>query len=258
MIELLFRPGPPSSEPIPLLPELPGVDLTKLTATLLSNAGGYWRAFPEPAPGTRVREWYADLWQALRPDEQASLVMAAGSGAIWLAPILGDRSEIFAVVREPLQALVAIDSANVPKQSQLQRLGAAGENARMDALRPFANPQARALLAPWIETDELPVSFGPPPDADTWRALLFEQQVPKRQFTRRTELGPVAHQLARRVGCSRKLVAEIGTERVSGRRPAGRSRRHQLLLDLNWLDAELHNVAGGSAGADDRRRNDRR
>jgi hypothetical protein len=107
----------------------------------------------------------------------------------------------------------------------------------------FFNYQARSLLAPFCDTFELPLTPGPPEDADLWRQRLFA--VVDEHYT----VG-----VTEQMGRSLRLFSELfGWE--FAREPHDKRNPHrppvaELAPDLretiaacNWLDAELHRRA---------------
>ena len=139
---------------------------------------------PGPLEGVdddAVRRWHRDAWLAMSHDERASVVVAAGPGVASLAPLLSGNGEIVVVVHEPLEAIATLARAGRPIPSPQ------GPEDSDDELNPqqkrrrrsVANPQARAILMISPEIVEFTPTLGPPPDADRWRTLLFEETLPR-------------------------------------------------------------------------------
>jgi len=221
VLELLFAEDAP--EPPVVALHLAGCTEQPLSVCLPRRAAARRRLFPAPAPGAApsdVRSWYRDLWWALSGHERNSLVGAAGPGAACLALLLSDRgARVLATVREPRDAVAAAVAAGarLPNRAALLALRDDPGRTTKPRLRAVANAQSRELLVPWVEADDLPVTVGPPSDAHRWRELLFEQALPTLQPA------PVE-------GVAPAPVEEL---------PRGHAYT-TLLLELNWLDRELH------------------
>jgi hypothetical protein len=190
------------------------------------------------------RRWHRDAWWAMPEAERSSVVLASGPGVACLAPLLQGAGEVVAAVREPLRAVKAILDAGFPppKPATLRALGDEPMRIRDRGVTAIANPQARALLAPLSQADELPVTLGPPPDADRWRALLFDEAMPHVHATAMRDPVVVVKSLATRLGYPQKR-GQRAAETVERLRASDEDvpalRHADLLRELNWLDAEL-------------------
>jgi hypothetical protein len=245
VLELLFAEGA-ARAPLVVLPHLPGAGVGALVRPLLDcAAAARRRVLPAPrpdAPAAAARRWYRDLWLTLPERERAGLVLASGPGAVCLATVADRPVEVVAVVREPAQALAALaaSGARLPRKRALSELEQE-EGSPREWLRAVSNPQARALLLAWAESEDLPVTLGPPPEADRWRGLLVERTAAM-QVVQRAEFPALAHELGGRLECPPEQVAasvaqlDEGAERV-------RNPHSDHLLALNWLDAELYERA---------------
>lgn len=229
VLELIFAADAAPEPPVVAL-QLAGATEQPLSACLPRRATARRRLFPAPGPGAApsdVRSWYRDLWWALSGAERNSLVGAAGPGSACLA-LLSERGAcVLATVREPRVAVAAAVAAGarLPNRAALLALRDDPERTTKPRLRAVANAQSRELLVPWVEADDLPVTVGPPPDAHRWRQLLFEQALPTLQ--------PVQIE-----GVTSAPAEEL---------PRGHAYT-TLLLELNWLDRELHDCYATSQG----------
>lgn len=219
VLVLLFAEGAADAQPL-VMPRLVPGDQEPLVAAVLDRARAVRRrVLPAPAPGRPAvaRSWYRDLWWALPERDQRSIVAVAGPGAACLGLLLDRDARVVARVREPLHALevLAAAGARLPNRAALLALRDEPERTLKPRLRAVANPQARELLVPWSEADELPVTIGPPSDADRWRELLFGEALPCMQ--------------------SEASALPRNAANLPGRQPY-----HELLLALNWLDRELY------------------
>jgi hypothetical protein len=97
------------------------------------------------------------------------VILVAGETAQYFAPVLGDGTRVFAFVEDAVEAALAVGLKS-RGLAQLERDGEVGQR-RSRAIAPLLNAQARALLGPWHSAN-VPVSKGPPPDADEWREAL--------------------------------------------------------------------------------------
>lgn len=227
-----------------LLPQAPGSAADAIARSLAEGLdGGYWRLLPVPDMGADVRAqraWHRDLWLAMSAADRGSVALATGPTAGYLAPALADAARTVAVVRDPLTAVGAI-AESFPKRRVLESLAEGPSEEAQVRLRRFANPQSRTLLSPWHDPAELSVSLGPPADADRWRETLFEDVLPRVDATAMERAPDIAGDLARSLGGRPKPV-------VQAVRAVVQDEVHlledpmsaDLMLGLNWLDAELH------------------
>jgi hypothetical protein len=171
--------------------------------------------------------------------ERASVAAIVGFTAAHLAPVLDDSARVVVFVREPLAALAEIGEA-VPKKRVLQNLEQSAADAPARLLR-IANPQSRSLLAPWHDPAELPVSQGPPPDADRWREALFDDVLPNLEASAIEHAPDIARELAQTLGGRPKQAVQAAKAATRHEGGAVEDASHaELLRGLNWLDSELH------------------
>jgi hypothetical protein len=239
------------SEGVVLLPISPGSGVEGIARSLVASAEGSWRLVPAPNLGTDVlaqRAWHRDLWLAMSSADRDSVAAVIGGTAGYLAPVLASAARTVVFVREPLAAIGMIGEA-LPKRRALERLEAtAGPDAPARLLR-VANPQSRALLSPWHDPSGLMVSPGPPSDADRWREALFGDVLPNLDAWAIEQAPDVARELARLLGGRPKAVAQATKAAIDGDAAGPEDSAHaELLLRLNWLDAELHERCLGASG----------
>lgn len=245
-LELVFRNGEMPERPV-LLPQVAGTGIEPFAASLLSAAGGIRRVLPGPgqkASAPAIRSWHRDAWWALPQVERRSLVLAAGAGAACIAPLLDERAEVVAIVRDPLEVVVATAAAGrrVPARRHLHAL-ADGDARMARRLRAFSNWQARVLLTHREEFDSLPITLGPPPDADRWRELLFCGTLPGVHAVPADQVASEAKALAERLGCCPQAIARVAraAETTPWITPVRLRPDHaDLLRQLSWLDTELY------------------
>jgi hypothetical protein len=252
MMELLLFDGVRSGPPV-LVPQLASPELEPLAVALLEAAtSGRRRMFPAPAPDASsqvIRDWHRDAWIALPTAERDSVAVATGPGVASLAPLI-ERAEVVVTVREPLEAVSTLGSGerSLPTRRSLAALR--DERGRLPKLqmRLFSNPQARALLLASTDAGDLPVTLGPPSDADRWRTLLFEDAMPRIRPIAVDGLSAAAGELAGRLGYAPDACAHASeiAERLAFRhdRAPIDPVRTELIRELNWLDEELSARSG--------------
>ena len=165
-LELLIRqPGERRENTVVLLPQAPGSGADVIARSLADSLDeGHWRLLPAPSTEAGVlvqRAWHRDAWLAMPTSEQGSVALVTGPTAAYLAPVLADAARTVVLVRGPLAAVGMTDEP-LPERSALERLTKAPASDIPPALGRIANPQSRALLAPWHDPSELVVSPGPP------------------------------------------------------------------------------------------------
>lgn len=236
------------SGPLVLIPQLASTALEALAVALFESAPpGRRRLLPGPHPEASApvtREWHRDAWVALPSGERDAVIVAAGPGAASLAP-LTEEARVVATVRDPLEAASVLvrHGASLPNRRAFLVLHEDRGRLPKLQMRLFSNPQARALLLASREADELPVTLGPPSDADRWRSRLFDDAMSRVQPVASEGLGTAAADLAAQLG----YPAEAGTraaeiaERLGLRhgRPLIGPDLAELMRELNWLDGEL-------------------
>jgi hypothetical protein len=231
-----------------LIPQLASTGLEPLATALLEAAtSGRRRMLPGPASdasGPLIRDWHRDAWIALPIAERDSVAVAAGPGVASLAPLI-EGAEVVVRVRDPLEAVsdLAGGGRSLPTRRALASLREDRGRLPKLEMRAFSNPQARALLLVSADAGELPVTLGPPPDADRWRKLLFEEAMPRIRPIDVDGLSAAAGELAGELGYApgaRARASEVA-ERLA-LRPDGPPIdpvRAKLIRELNWLDEEL-------------------
>lgn len=238
--------------PIVLLPHAPasGVDVIARSLTE-SLERGRRRLLPVPDLEGHVaaeRNWHRDLWMAMRPADRDAVALATGATAAYLAPVLADGARTTVLVREPLAA-VAIIGESLPKRRALERMSETPVDEIPTRIQRVANPQSRALLAPWHDPAELIASLGPPDDADRWREALFGDVFPRLDAAPVERAPDVARDLVRALGGRPKPVVQAAKAVVDEAVAIPEDPEYaDLLLALNWLDAELYARCAARSG----------
>jgi hypothetical protein len=241
---LTDQPGNPATDDVVLL-QVPGAGGERLVSALLDSVPGGRRRLLSPpsadSPAAAQRDWHRDAWRALSGEARSSVALVTGSSATHLQPVVGDRATVVVLVVEPITALGGPDPEVLPEARLVGAFAKRPNERRQAELRPWSNPQSRALLGPLHDTQQLAVTLGPPDDADHWRRLLFEDVLSH----------VAASQSA--AGIARRLMPALNVDRNRAARAlpllrtgtfAGRSRLDdryaELLRSLNWLDLELY------------------
>jgi hypothetical protein len=244
-LELLVRRASERTpQPIVLLPQTPGSGADAIARSLVeSRDDGHRRLFPAPSLDADVltqRAWHRDTWLAMPPVERDLVVLVTGATAGYLGPVLADAARTVVLVREPLAALGLTGEA-LPKRRALERLAESSLEDLPAKLQRLANPQSRALLAPWHDPAGLTVSPGPPADADRWRDALFGDVLPHVDASAIEEAPSVARALAGSLGARPKPVVQAAKAVLEGESHFSEDPAvAELLLRFNWLDAELY------------------
>jgi sulfotransferase famil protein len=179
--------------PINVFQHTPGTGGMAFRRWLDSNLGPVAKRETRPvlADQSALRDEYARLYGALTDEERARLQWVVGHSANYLIPLLEQPVSVFATVRDPLDLVLSRyltpggskgRNRRTPATLQALYAAAAGDGtmpARRDPnslvrVADYANGQSRSLLEPFYDVDELPISEGPPADADLWRQRLFD------------------------------------------------------------------------------------
>jgi hypothetical protein len=235
---------------IVLLPRSPGSGIDAIARSLAESLDeGRWRLLPVPGVGGDVvaqRGWHRDLWVAMPAADRTSVALVTGATAGYLAPVLAGAARTVVLVSDPLAAIGMIGGA-LPKRRALERLAETPVPEIPRRLQRIANPQSRAVLGPWHDPRDLTVSLGPPPDADRWREALFGDVLPHLDAAPMQRAPEVARALARSLGGHPKPVVLAATTAVANAVDAPDDPElADLLLELNWLDAELYDRCGSA------------
>lgn len=255
MLELLLVDGAHSGPPV-LVPKLGATVLEPLAVALLEAAtSGRLRVLPGPAADASsrlIRDWHRDAWTALPAAERDSAAVATGPGVASLAPLI-EGAEVVVTIREPLEAVAALvgRASSLPSRRALAALRDEPGLLPKPQMRLLANPQARSVLLASPAAGDLPVTVGPPSDAERWRSFLFEDAMPRIRPIAVDGLSAAAGELAGELGYARDACAhasEIAAGLASRPdRPSIDPARAELIQELNWLDGELFEAlrAGG-------------
>jgi hypothetical protein len=202
-----------------------------------------------PGPSSTVAEWYRDLVAGLGPGGLATLRFCSSHTANFVLSHLDGDAVAFCIVRDAVDRTVSHYAFDNPSVEDVPgaladvyaRWAGASPTGPRGAFRQrlYFNYQARVLLAPELDVNELPYTAGPPPDADRWREALFTTA--ERYLVGTTERFDAA---ARRFAAATGLVlAGDVREKVNAHRPRLAELDPGLVEEIrayNWLDAELH------------------
>jgi hypothetical protein len=202
-----------------------------------------------PGPASTVAEWYRDLVAGLGPTGLATLRFCSSHTANFVLSQLDGDAVAFCIVRDAVDRTVSHYAFDNPSVEDVPRAladvyatwaGASPSDSRgAFKQRLYFNYQARVLLAPELDVNELPYTAGPPPDAERWREALFATA--ERYLVGTTERFDAA---ARRFAATTGLVlAGDVHEKVNAHRPRLADLDRGLIDEIrayNWLDTELH------------------
>jgi hypothetical protein len=197
-----------------------------------------------------LRRWYRAWYEALEESRRARLCCVMSHSAGYLLPALDRPAEALVLVREPVDRTISYYHAkrrrrapNKPFRSLEEIFAdAALVRSRPEAWEQFFNWQSRCLLSVFHDVSALPVSAGPPADADVWRGRL-------RELVDRVFVVGVQDRFAEYVG---GLAARLGwrafvpRSKVNAARPAVAELDPELVETIrayNWLDHELYTLA---------------
>jgi hypothetical protein len=195
-------------------------------------AGGRTALYADVPPGldaARTRRWHADLLAAVPASDWRELALAVGPSALLLADGLhaAERWCVVAAAAAP----TAPEEGRLARLEATERLGSriAAERAALD------NPQARSLLRIRADPEELPVTPSAGPDAERWRAELFERALADTTLVPAWRPTALVQRLRERFGGPalrlRPLLAPEGKPALAEELPHA------------WLDAELARLA---------------
>ena len=241
-----------------LVPAEPYTRAGRLRRGVFASLGGA-RVCVVGAPTGRTAtepEAFWASWLASLGEQQEQLRGVIGPGVQHLARLVSRPAIAIGVIDDPahvaLSALVAamgrpesvLDASGGMRAAALNAFSALAEGrgvrglAAEDATGLF-NAQSRAILASGHDVGHLPLTVGPPADADAWRRRL--RDVVNRHYT----LGPQEHLEGFAVFLRRKFAwyrpdmttAEL---RRGSMAAAFSPDVVELVEQCNWLDVELH------------------
>jgi hypothetical protein len=233
-LELLLR-RERDLDRVVLFPQARGSGAEALARALVETIDdAHLRLLPAPGPDAdpvTQRAWHRDAWLALPAADRDAVALVTGVTAAFLGPVLHDSARTIVLVRDPLSAVRRIGALEGLPETPPDEVPA--------RMRLIANPQSRALLAPWHDPEALAVSLGPPGDAERWREALFDDVLPRVDITAMEQAPRVVRELARGLG-GRPKQAVQAAKAVANDAGGEDLDVADLLLGLNWLDAELY------------------
>jgi hypothetical protein len=240
-LELLLR-RERDLDRVVLFPQARGSGAEDLARALVETIDdAHLRLLPAPGPDADLvtqRAWHRDAWLALPAADRDAVALVTGVTAGFLGPVLHDSARTIVLVRDPLSAVGRVGEP-IPKRRALERLPETPPDKVPARMRLISNPQSRALLAPWHDPEALAVSLGPPGDAERWREALFGDVLPRVDVTAMEQAPRVVRELARGLG-GRPKQAVQAAKAVANDAGGEDLDVADLLLGLNWLDAELY------------------
>lgn len=203
------------------------------------------------------RQVYGDFYRSLSDGQRSRLSWVISHSASFLVPLIERPTQPITIVREPVDRVLSRFWYPTSQPREITELTAAfdemttGRNKdrreqktlSMSRRLDYSNQQSRCLLEPYYDTRrQLPVSCGPPPDADVWRERLravADTYILLRNDRLDEDFARVSRDWAWKVEQPVRMRGNPSRPRVEDL-PAG---LHERILAFNWLDAELHRCA---------------
>jgi hypothetical protein len=201
-----------------------------LTASAVSCTRLVFAGPPHTTAPETLRRWHRDLWNGFDPSDRRRVVLVAGSSAQYSAPVLGEATPVVAFVEDAVNAAVAIG---------LKPLALAHVAEKRSRAAVLVNAQSRALLGPWYDLAEFPVGKSPPPDADEWRAALFEDVLARISAVPSEQASEEAAKIAGRLRWFEKVTLRYLESSNSSRRAKLSDASRDQIASFCWLDGEL-------------------
>jgi hypothetical protein len=255
--EVFFR--PPGSDPAPLIvfhhiEKTAGTSLRRVLRANLppvdAEVGPDLRQLRyDPEAALR---WYRGWYESLEPERRTRLCCVMSHTAGYVVPALDRPVEALVLVRGPVDRVLSFYFHK--RRNHLRRRGPDASFNLLErvyetpfpqrpprAWQQFFNWQSRVLLSIYHDISAFPVSAGPSPDADLWRARL-------RDLVEGTFFVGVQDRLEQYVGL---LARRYGWQAfVPHDKPNPQPRASEgvpadvrdTILAHNWLDAELHQL----------------
>src|SRR6266511_3656347 len=177
-LNLLLARSPTGGEPV-IFDDPSQRSVEPLLPGLMRLADAERLMFPLPhetahrhvTPPTLMRSRHFDLWNALRADERARVVLVAGPTAGYLARLVGERATTIVAVPEP--------TAAIPRDWSVWR----------------------SVLGPLPELDEVPEEAESPEERARWAERIREATA-RLDLVRATDFASIADEVARGMGLS--------------------------------------------------------
>jgi len=208
---------------------------------------------PWDEPTMDLKRWHRTIVRRMTKEERGRLVFATGHSANYLIEAL-DRPVVAAtMLREPIDRVLSRFYFSTKGRGYDVREHYVDE-ARHGYRPEWFNGQARRLLMPFYDVDELACTFGPAADADLWRQRLFETVAAHYHVVLQTRFAESIAYLQALFGWTETPPEELTREKVNPRRPRDlvfTEEQYALMRAANWLDLELYeHLAGGLENLD--------
>lgn len=225
----------PCSEPLLLFEHIRKTAGTSIRHLIHANLGDDGFEFAN-VPRHVSREWYEGFVND-QGEQLARLRAAAGHSANYLLPLVGERPVLaFTMVREPVDRILS--RYYFLKQPPAWTLSDVYLRPAPDKRPEFFNGQARSLLAPHVDTLDIPLT-AEDPRAEEWRTTL--RHVAETYVVGVQDRLPESIDLfARRVGFAARDVYRVHVHRGRPSRSSLDPETEALALRYNWLDDELY------------------
>ena len=195
--------------------------------------------------------WYRDWYRSLAEERRRRLCCAMSHTAGYLLPALDRPFDALVLVRRPVDRVLSFYSHKW--RNHARKLGpeapfnllekayqTLGRGRAPRAWQQFFNWQSRSLLSIFHDVSDLPISAGPPPDADVWRERLHPLVDEVFVVGVQDRFDEYVRLLSRRYGWRafvprnkvnpRPAAAEVAPEMI------------ETIRAYNWLDAELYEL----------------
>jgi hypothetical protein len=204
---------------------------------------------------TEALAWYRDWYAGLGEQRRSRLCCVMSHSAGYLLPALDRPAQTLVLVREPVDRILSFYDykrrnyfkrrpADAPFVS-LEEVFAAGADRqrkppKLESWQQFFNWQSRSLLSVYHDLLELPLSAGPPANADVWRERLRELVEHVFLVGVQDRFGAYVQLLARRF----HWEPFVPSSKVNqGAPPAAISADLlETIRACNWLDSELYEL----------------
>lgn len=186
---------------------------------------------------TEVKRAYRELVGSMTADERSRVIAAVGHGAGYLVDALGRPTRMITMIRDPVDRVLSwFYYTRVRRPESVRELFEVS-----DPRVELCNGQARIVLAPDFDTQELVKSQGPPPDADVWRIRLFGLLADRYVVGLQGAYQASLERFAKAFGWTEAEVKRSG--KVNERRPRRLELDEEtveLIRAYNWLDQEVY------------------
>jgi hypothetical protein len=243
-LELFFSRKPlPREQPVLVFQHLRKTAGTAIRRAIQANFHAELHLFaPTPKVDTAertIQQSVDDYYGRLRGKERNMLLGLASHSANYFIGVI-DRPVVgFTVLRDPVDRVLSRHYFHgTPRPWTL--VEAYSDPVRFDLKGEFYNGAARGLLEPHYDTSELALTVGVPPDANLWRARLFEIMSRHYVVGLQERLPESLSMLAYEMGWRKLRLEPVRVNATRPRRLELSAEEYELIRAANWLDVELY------------------